>query len=235
MTHIDFIIAFALTVGIIFFAIFFINSNFSREFNYFRTIELEKAASSLERQLFEIHDDKSLISDFKKIQVLLKEVGNRTHTEQINISIEPVINKLHVYDNFMNEIPSEKTIDGNKVFLTFVLSFSPYGKRRINIIYDGGQTTYMGISSQNDIESRIISEKNIPVVSQEKCSKLNSLEYNNARNAFGFEHHFKINLTDCNYGLEPPTVANIILKEIPVLIERYNELISATNARMTVW
>jgi len=235
MTHIDFIIAFALTVGIIFFAIFFVNSNFSREFNYFRAIELEKAASSLERQLFEIHDDKSLISDFKKIQVLLKETGNRTHTEQINMSIEPVINKLHVYDNFMNEIPSEKTIDGNKVFLTFILSFSPYEKRRIDIIYDGGQTTYMGISSQNDIENRIISEKIMPIVSQEKCLKLNSIEYDDARNAFGFEHQFNINLTDCNYGLEPPMVANIISKEIPVLVERYNGLIYAANARVMVW
>jgi len=237
MTHIDFVIAFALTIGIIFFAIFFVNNNFSRDFNYFRIIDLEKAESSLERQLFDIKDYKSLISDFKKIQILLKEIGNRTHTgEQINISLEPVVSKVHVYDNYMNEISSINITEGNKVFIIFTLSFSPLENKKVNIIYHGDKTDYIDYnSSNNEIEGKIISEKNIPVVSQEKCSSLNSLTYEDARNAFGFEQQFKLNLTGCNYGVEPPTVANIISKEVPVLLERSDEIIIASKAKVMVW
>jgi len=236
MSHIDFVIAFALTIGIILFAIFFVNNNFSRDFNYFRIIDLQKSESSLEGQLFETENDKSLVSNFNKIQILFKEIGNRTHSEQINISLEPVVNKVHVYDSFTNEIRSVKITDGNKVFITFTLSFSSYEKKKVNIIYYGDKTTSIDyISSNNEVEGKIISEKIIPVVSQEKCSSLNSTRYEDAKNIFGFEHQFKIILIECNYGVEPPAVANIISKEVPVLIEKSDEIILASKAKVMVW
>jgi len=236
MTQIDFVIAFVLIITIIYFAISFVSSNFSNELSVFETNELKESASSLQRYLFEMLDDKSLVTDAKKIKILFKEVGGYDHPEQMNISIEPLVNKVHVYDNFMNEISSESSIIGNKILVSFWLGFSRNEEKRINIFYFGDPTTHIEyLSFNNNITSRILSEEKIIVVSKEKCSKLKSLEYEDVKNMFGFDHQFKINLTDCNYGPEPPEAANVIVKSIPLLIENPNELISSGNAKIMVW
>jgi len=236
MTQIDFVIAFVLIITIIYFAISFVSSNFSNELSVFEMNGLKESASSVQRYLFEILDDKSLVIDTKKIKILFKEIGGYDHIEQMNISIEPLVNKVHIYDNFMNEIPSESSIIGNKILVSFWLSFSQNEEKRINIFYFGEPTTDIEyLSFDNNITSRILSEKKVTVVSKEKCSKLKKLEYEDVKNMFGFDHQFKINLTDCNYGPEPPEAANVIVKSVPLIIENPNELISAGNAKIMVW
>jgi len=237
MTQIDFVIAFVLIISIIYFAISFVSSNFSNELSVFETNELKESASSMQTYLFEILDDKSLVTDAKKIKILFKEIGGYQHMEeQMNISIEPLVNKVHVYDNFMNEISSESSINGNRILVSFRLNFDQNEEKRISIFYFDDPTTDIDyLSFDNNVTSRILSEEKVIVVSKEKCSKLKSLEYEDVRNIFGFDHQFKINLTDCDYGPEPPEAANVIVKSVPLLIEKPNELISSENARIMVW
>ena len=70
MTHIDFVVGFILIIGVVFFINYFVTNAFSNEFNAFNVNELKESVSSLERQLFDIKDDKSLISTIREIQTV---------------------------------------------------------------------------------------------------------------------------------------------------------------------
>jgi hypothetical protein len=59
----------------------------------------------------------------KEIQILFRENLGRDHTETLQVSIEPAVGKIHVYDKFLNEIPSFLQIQGDKVIVTFTLQF----------------------------------------------------------------------------------------------------------------
>jgi hypothetical protein len=233
MTDIDSTMAFVLILTVLTFVIFYASSYFSTETGLLGSVELRKSSDFLTTQLFQTFDN-SLLDTGKKIQILFKEEQDRDHQETLQVSIEPVVNKIHVYDKFLNEIPSSTQISGDQVIVTFSLSFGRNEEKRIDILYFGRKTSNIEyLSGGTGISAKILSEKEVNLVSQDRCSKLGS-DYDNTRTILGFDQQFRVDLTDCSFGPNPPD-ANVILSSYPVLVEKLNGLISPELARVSVW
>ena len=236
MSHVDFAVGFVLIISAIFLIIYFVSNTISNNINDFSVNELRKSSVSLERYLFEISDDKSLISTFRELQAVLTEVNNTDHTEEIRISIKPQVSRFRVYDNFMNETFSSSQQLSGETILSFSLSFAANEEKRVNIFYFGDSVIDIDyLTTENNITLRIISDKEVSVVSQEKCSNLESKNYEDTKIIFGFKDQFRLDLDDCTYGPEPPITANILLKNIPVILESPDSLLHAKIARLRVW
>jgi hypothetical protein len=238
MSQIDFAVAILMMISILTYSIISVSSKLTNDFNTFTTKKLEESASSLSKQLFKIQDDKSLISNFKKIQVSFQEIGGYLHSnpEQMNISITPVVNKIHVYDNFLNEIPSTNYTTPDNITVSFYLGFSSNEKKYVNIFYDGAPTSKINYTSnvtETNITSVILSEEDVYVLSNESCSRLKSLSYDEARNQYGFLDNF--NVSECDYGIEIPLSANVIVKSVPLLIERQDGTVYSNFVKLKVW
>jgi len=236
MNQIDFAVAFLLMISILTYTLLSVSNTLANDFNTFTAKRLEESASSLSKQLFKIQDNKSLISNFKKIKVSFNEMGGYPHVETLNITITPVEDKIHVYDNFLNEIQSTNLSNGNNITVSFSLSFSPNEIKYVNIFYDGVPTTNIAYTSnvtQTNITSIILSEEDVYVLSQQRCSNLKVLIYEQAKNNFGFSNNF--NISECEYGTEMPLSANIIIKSIPLLIEKPDGTLYSKIVKLKVW
>jgi len=229
MSQTDFIIGFGVLIVLVSFTIFYISSNYSSEFNSLLLLDLKESSYQLEQLLKD-----SLSDNFKKINSYFKEIGGEEHRERIGISIEiENIDKIHVYDDLMNEIPSDVIRTGKGVNVFFFLDFDPNEEKFVNIFYYGGSSTdlkYLGNPEENNVIGRILSEYNVNVIPNEKCN----LDYDQFRNSLDFENQFKINLTECSIGPEPPET-NVIVKNIPILFENSNELMIPENMRVLTW
>ena len=237
MSQIDFAVAILLMISVLTYSVISVSSKLTNDFNTFTAKKLEDSASSLSKQLFKIQDNKSLVSNFKKIQVSFQEIGGYQHTilEQMNITITPVVNKIHVYDNFLNEISSTNLSNGNNITVSFNLSFSANEKKYVNIFYDDVPTTSIAYTSnitETNVTSVILSEEDVYVLSQQRCSNLKALSYEEAKNKFGFSDNFRI--SECEYGGELSR-SNIIVKSIPLLIENSTGTLYSNFVKLKVW
>jgi hypothetical protein len=237
MAQIDFAIAFIVVFTMIAYSVFIASSNITKDFSYFNLKEIERSHDSLSRQLFDTLDSKSLISNFKKIQILFEEVGGYSHTENMRISIKPVMGKIHVYNQTMHEIASSNSTTGSYVNISFDLDFSANQINYVDVFYFGGKAEEIIFNNnvtEINVTANILSEKDVQVLSQERCNYLKSLDYDAARNSFGFIHRFKID-NFCVYGEEPPLSANIIVKSVPLLVEKTDETIYPEQIILKVW
>ena len=239
MTQIDFAVGLLLTLIVVTYSTLSISSIVSNDFNFFTSKRLDQSASSLYKQLFETQDNKSLISNFKKIQVEFTDIGGYPHAELLNITITPIVNKIHVYDKSMSEITSNKFTTAENVTVSFLVPIYANGKTYVDIFYSGVTTTkidYTSNSADTNVTARILSEKNVAVLSQERCSNLKALSYDEAKTAFGFIDNFKIDSDDCKYGEEPPATSSIVIKSIYTLIEnKTDESLYSENVKLMVW
>jgi hypothetical protein len=234
MTEIDFAVAFLLIISVLTYSIVSVSNKLSNDFNLFTEKKLEESTSSFSKQLLKIQDEKSLISNFKKIQVSFQEIGSYSHLENLNITITPFVDKIHVYDNYLNEIPSTVLNNVDNVIVFFNLDFSPNEKKYVNIFYDDVPTSSIVYTSdENNITSIILSEEDIYVLSQQRCSSLKALSYEETRNKFGLLDNF--NISGCDYGYAAPDTANIIVKSVPILIEKSDGTLYLDFVRMKVW
>jgi len=238
MSQIDFAIAILMMISILTYSVVSVSSKLSNDFNLFTSKRLEESASSLSKQLFEAQDDDSLISNFKKIQISFQEIGGYQHSspEQLNITITPVVNKIHVYDDLFNEIEPTISDDGIRVSISFSLSFSSNEKKYVNIFYEGTPTSnidYTNNELENNITSVILSEDDVYVLSKQKCSRLKNLNYNEARNQFGFLNNF--NVSECDYGIQTPLATNVIVKSTPLLVEGQDGALYSRFVKLKVW
>jgi hypothetical protein len=234
MSQIDFIIGFILIISALFLIINFISNSISNNVSEYSIIEIEESSLSLEKYLFKINDDKSLISTVKQLQAFLIETNGTDHTEEIRILINPQISKVRVYNITMSEIPSIYSQSSGELY--FDQYFNAYQEIRVNIFYFGDPIKNIDyISTDNNISLRILSDKKINIVSQEKCSNLRNRDYEDTKNIFGFQNQFRLYLDSCNYGLEPPLTSNVILKNIPIFFESSNGLLNAEIARLRIW
>lgn len=237
MSQIDFAVAILLMITVLTYSFLSVSNKLTSDFNLFTSKKLSESESSLSKQLFEMQDNKSLMSNFKKIRVLFNEIGGYSHTETMNVTITPVVGKIHVYDNFLNEISSTALGNAVNVTVSFKLDFSSGEKKYVNIIYDDVPTnkiTYTSNITQTNVTSIILSEEDFPVLSQGRCSKLKALNYEQAKNQFGFYNDFRI--TDCEYGGALPSSSNIIVKSIPLIIENMSTgKIYSNFVKLKVW
>jgi len=229
MAQVDFAVAFIVIFIMISYAVFFVSNTMSKDFNHFNVREIERSADSLSNQLFYTMDNKSLISNFKKMQILFEEVGSYPHTENLVISITPLVDKIHVYNVTMDEIPSSYA-GGN---ISFDMSFSSNQKNYVNIFYIG-EATDVSYISDNNITVKILYEEQVDVLSQDKCDALKSLSYDDAKNVFGNENSFRVD-NYCIYGEMPPLDANIIINRIPMLVENQDGKLFTGQVTLKVW
>jgi len=236
MSHIDFAIGFVLIISIMFLIIYFISNSISNNINDLSVNEIKEYSLSLEKYLFEINDDKSLISTVRELQAILAELNNTDHSEEIRLSIKPDVSKVKVYDSLMNEIPSTSSQLAGETVLSFLQDFTANEEKSISIFYFGDIITDIDyLSTENNISLRILSNKELNLVSQEKCSNFKSKSFEDVKEDFGFQNQFRLDLDDCNYGPEPSLTANIILKNVPVLSEDSDGLLRTKFARLRIW
>jgi hypothetical protein len=135
----------------------------------------------------------------------------------------------------MNEISSSFNQLPGETALSFTSNFNPNERKTVRIFYFGGSIEDIDYLSGNNVTLRMISDKDVNVVSQEKCSNLKSTDYEIIKNTFGFKHQFRIELNDCDYGLELPFKANTIVRNIPVFFENSDGSLSGEFAKLIVW
>lgn len=236
MTQIDFGVAFFLLITIIIYSISVVSANISNDFNYFNSEKVEKVASSITSNLFDVKDSNSLVSEFKQIQIGFDEVGGIPHTTTLDIQIMPEVSKVHVYDKMYNEIASTVTSLSGQTNVSFNLDFLAFETKYVYIVYEGTNTSsidYTSDVSANNVTGVIVSEKEIYVLSQAKCSQLQSMSFNESKNLFGFTESFRIS-NECVYGPQPPS-ANVIVKKIPIIMEQSDGTIQSTKIQLMVW
>ena len=230
MTQIDFIISIGIIVGAISLIFLYLSTNVSNQIDFSSTNRLTSAASSLGYQI----EDK-LTEKFNQIQSIFSENGGYSHTETIRLTIRPSgLQKIHVYDEFWDEIPSTKTEKPNEVDVEFDLSFSANEKKYVSIVYFGPPTTDIEFNPAKDISAVILSEKTISVVSQNKCSEFRSKSYDESKSILSSDSNFRINITDCEFGLNPPNTTVVVLSK-PFFIEKSNQLVSPDFSKIIVW
>lgn len=235
MSHIDFAIGFVLIISTISVLIYFVTNSISNNINDFRADEVRESSISLERYLFDINDDKSLVSTFRELQGVLTESNHTDHTEQMIISIKPQVNKVKVYNDSMDEIISSSSQLPGETRVSFTLDFVANEVKRFSIFYNGSSVDDIDyLTPNNNITLRILSDKELNIVTQEKCSALKSLSYDNVKKMFGFKNNFRLDLENCNYGSQP-IAGNIIVRNVPVIFESSNGLLSSNMAKLSVW
>lgn len=237
MTNVDFAVAFFVLITGIVFAVASISSNITNDFNYFNAEKVETESATIISSLFDTKDNKSLISEFKLIQLRFDEVGMLDHSSNLDVEITPEVNKVHVYDKQLNEISSSITPLTGKISISFNLDFSAGETKYVNIIYEGSNTInieYTSNVTETNVTSVILSEREEYVLSQNKCSQLQSLGHQESKDNFGFKENFRLD-NGCIYGPIPPDDANVIVKSIPTLVELSDETIKSEKIRLVVW
>ncbi len=236
MSHIDFLVGFVLTLSAMFIIVYFISNSISNNVNDLTTNEIRKSSLSLERQLFDINDDNSLITNVREIQAVLTETNHTAHTEEIRISIKPQVNSVRVYNNSLSVVPSFSTPSPDETILSFSLSFSPDEKKWVRIFYFGDSVTDMKyLATDNNITMRILSDKNTSIVSQEKISSFVINGYDKTKSILGFQNQFRIDVEDFHYGPQPSVAANVVSRSVPVISESSDGSLHAELVRLIVW
>jgi hypothetical protein len=233
MNEVDFAIAFLLTMSVLTYSVVSVSNKLTGDFNLFTEKRLQESASSLSRQLLEVDDNKSLISNYKKIQASFQENGGYSHTESINLTIAPLVSKVHAYDSLMNEIPSTVANNVGSVSLSFDIYFLPDEKKYVNVFYEGAPTSALSFETGSNVSGVVLSEEDFYVLSQTKCSGLKSMSYGDAKNAFGITDNF--NVSGCDYGFNPPGTANVIVRSTSMMIERSDGTLYSDFVRIEVW
>ena len=235
MSHIDFAIGFVLIVSTIFMLFYFVSNSISNNINDFSANEIRESSFSLGRYLFDISDEKSMVSTFRELQAVLIENNNTYHTEEMRISIKPQVSKVKVYNSSMVEITSSSTQSPGETIVSFTLSFAPNENKSVKVVYYGDPANSIDyLNPENNITLRMLSDEELKVVSQQKCSDFKSRSYDIVREMFGFKNDFRLDLENCNYGPQP-TVGNIITRNVPVVFESQNGLLVSKLARLSVW
>jgi hypothetical protein len=232
MNEVDFAVAFLLTISVLTYSVVSVSNKLSSDFNLFTEKRIQESASSLSKQLLFADDELSLMSDFKKIQASFQETGNYSHAESINLTITPFVNKTHVYEG-LNEIPSTASNNGGSVSVSFELSFAPNEKKYVDIFYEGSPTSLLSFEAGSSVAGVVLSEEDVYVLSQSKCSQLKATDYDDERGALGITDNF--NVSGCNYGRSPPSTANVIVRSVPVLVERPDGTLRSDFVRIEVW
>ena len=225
MAQVDFAVAFVVIFMMVSYSVFFVSNRLSNDFDYFNAMEKEVSVDSLSSQLLY---GNGLVYKFKRMQVLLEEVGGYQHTENIVITMGDV-SKAHVYNLTMVELPSSYSA-GN---ISFSADMMANEEKYLSIIYDGSAEGVSYYGAEN-VTARILFEEDVPVLSQDKCNALKSLSYDETKNNLGFNHNFRID-NHCVYGENPPEDADIIIKTFPIMIENQDGTVYPDYVTLKVW
>ena len=230
MTEVDFVISTVIIISVISFAIFYSTTNFSNQTKDLEVQNLEKASLYLSNQI-----ESKLAQSFGVVQSIYKENGGYAHREKIKLTLKPAgLQKLHVYDKTWNEIPAVIKQKNGGVDIDFDLSFNANENKEVKIVYYGPSIIDIEYKAPKDISAKILSEKTINLISQTKCSEFKTKPYDQAKVDLNSDTNFKINITDCTFGLEPPN-ATVVIATKPFLIENSNGLVIAESSRIIVW
>lgn len=235
MTEVDFIMAMGITIAVISFIIFYSVGSFTDDVTSVRASELEFAKVSIADQLLKDY----LVDDVKKVEMVFEDIENSSHTEELEVSLEPsdVTDSVVVYDDEFDEVSSSVSTTGSKVIIKFSQSFSAGEREHLNMLYKGDSTskmTYESNVSDVNVTGTLLSEYDVDIISYEKCSDLLSVEFDDLKDELGIEHYFQLDLTDCEFGPNPPQTDVTVIR-IPVLREDSTGDIIPDVAILKVW
>jgi hypothetical protein len=247
MSHVDFMVAVAITLVIITLVIYYTGSSLSAQADIARHQRLMAAADALAEQLLRTggspgwEDQTSpaaigLISDIKRIPLLLAEQGGYPHSEhiQLQLAVNNLISGPFVYDEFMGAVPALIEVQDNIVNISFWLDFAAGEQILLSVLYFGGAVMEIKyLTAPPNITSAALTERPLPVLSRGKCSALKELDYETVRQVLGLWHDFNLTAPGCTYG-RPVRGRAVVVTEQPVLIETENGIIAAM-ARISVW
>jgi hypothetical protein len=236
MTHIDFMIGFILIISTIFMIMYFVSSSISNNMNDVYASGIKESALTLENYLFKVGGENSLAVSARVIQAVLEDVNGTDHGEYSTILIRPQVINARVYDEFWNDIPSSQISLPGETSLSFTLNFVSNEKKSMNIVYLGDSVESLSYSDSDGMTSmRALPGKEIMIVTQERCSYLQGISYDDFRDSLDFDHQFRLELGNCAYGSETPSAANILVRSVPVIFEGQDGSVSDEYARLMVW
>jgi hypothetical protein len=232
MTYIDFVVGFLLLMSSIFLVIYFVSNSISNNANDVSTNSLDESSAFLENYLFSERND-AFVQQASEVQIVLSEIGGISHTEEI-VFLTETAEGAKIYDGFWNETPSSYTqlSGGTEVRLT--ASFSPNEKKTLYMVYFGNETQSISYTSfGNNVSLLALSGKEISVVPSSACSVLPP--YEEMKQRMDFKHDFRVEISNCTYGREKPGKTNIIVSNIPLLVQNSQGLIEPSYAKMMIW
>ena len=235
MTEIDFVMAIGITIAVITFVIFYSVNTFSTDTDSLRMNALENAKAPIADQLMHSY----LADKVKHSDVMLREVGNSTHTENIKISLEPsdVAESIFVCDDELNDLDSTAHEYDKNITVVFSSSFSPFEKKHVNVFYRGNSTskmTYETNVTDKNVTGAILSEGDEQIISYDKCSSMMNKTIEEVMEDLGTDHYFQLELEGCSFGPNPPET-DVVTERIPVLIEDSEGKITSDVAILRVW
>ena len=221
MMHVDFAVSIALMIGIISFSLFYTVGYYNNNLDSIRGQSLDEYTGAAARDIFSAGGKST--SYINRISVSAEETGGYGHDEEILITIDASsIRGIAVYDREMNLI--EDAYSGKSI--SFDASFGPGERKIFYVTYSGTESSHISYSTGTDLEIRIVSERSISVVSEEKCSTIDT---------DGFERNIAISLDSCVVGSAPPEKTDVLVRRIPVLYKRSNDIIVPAYATLKVW
>jgi hypothetical protein len=235
MTHIDFIIGFILLMSAIFMVMYFATSSISNNVNEVVASDMAESSLALEKYFFGAQNDNILMGYAKEIDVMINERDSLAHTEDVSISIMPGAGNVGLYDDFWNETVTSIIQSSGQTSLSARIDLAPNENKSLKVVYFGEEANEVTYSSSGNATAVIVAGKEIRVVSQERCSSLSARAYSDVKTSIDFGHNFRIDLPGCSYGPSNPSKANIIIRNVPILLENPDGTITTAIARLSIW
>ena len=235
MTEVDFIMAMGITIAVISFILFYTVGSFTDDVTTVRANELEFAKVSIADQLLKEY----LVGNVKQIEMMFEDVENNSHTEELEVSLEPsdITDSIIIYDDQFDEVNVSVSTSKKKLTIKFSQSFSAGEREHLSIFYKGNSTakmTYESKVNQVNVTGTLLSEHDVSIISYEKCSDMALMDLDDVKDELGIEHYFKLELTDCDFGPDPPETDVSVLR-VPVLREDSSGELTPDTAILRVW
>ena len=235
MTEIDFIIGFILIMSAIFMVMYFATNSISNNVNEVVASDMGESSLALEKYFFGAQNNNSLIGTVREIDVMISERDAAAHSEDVSISVRPGAEKVGLYDDLWNETSISVIQASGQTSLSAKIDLASNENKSMKIIYFGEEASDVTYSSSGNATAVILSGKELRVVSQERCSLLSVRAYSDVKSIIDFDHNFRIDLPGCSYGPPSPSKANIIIRNVPVLLEDSSGAIAPAIARLSIW
>lgn len=212
MSQVDFIMGILITLGVISFAIYYVSGDFSSQMSQMSVAELRASVNVLENKLiYDLQENSNLI------KIRFQEIGDKDHTEQININFAGKVGDYKVYD--LDTLIASGT--GNTI--TIPVSLGKGQVRYMNVFFNG-TGVIRDITGDKNVSVRALSPQTYTMISELKCL---ALDYNKTKDFIG--HYFKAKIGSCEVGLNPPQ-ETVVANSFPVIVNYKSEI-----ANVMVW
>ncbi len=263
LSPIDFAIAFAVVFAVITFTAFYITGWSSSQVSIGRAADIETASKEIGKTLFEtqgIPSDWETSSEVRvryglasyayQIPVIVKEatkfkweVGEHYGASHINEVIEIPIDFSHeaksvrVYDEQMNEVPSELVLQTEQNKTRFQINLAPGERKTYYIFYSSvyfePEWGWTSANATGTIETQILQETEIKIISYQKLKTLSMTNYKEKSKMTDYD--FRIEIADFSWGPDLPEGADMAIYSAPLLVQDSSGRLEPKTGKVIVW